>query len=153
MSLFGQNKDYIDMTRNQIIKEARSWLGTPYQHQAKVKGVGVDCAMLIAEIGNNLGLIDPDKKVPNYSKQWHLHNKEEKLKDILLDYGFLEIPLSEAKTGDVLGFKYGRVMSHLAIRSPRDKIIQASMEHRKVTESTYDDMKSHLITAFKFPGV
>lgn len=136
-----------------IIKEARSWLDTPYQHQCRVKGVGVDCAMFIAEVGNNLGLLDPSKLVPNYSKQWHLHNKQEKLKQILLDYGFIEIPLSESKTGDVLGFKYGRVMSHLAIKSYKDKIIQASVETGKVTESTYEDMKSHLITAFRYPGV
>ena len=70
------------MIRQQITKEARSWIGTPYQHQSRVKGVGVDCAMFIAEVGNNLGLLDPSKIVPNYSKQWHLHNKEEKLKQI-----------------------------------------------------------------------
>jgi len=139
--------------RNKITKVARSWLDTPYQHQCRVKHVGVDCAMLIAEVGSELGLIDSSTLIPNYSKQWHLHNREEKLKQILLDYGFIEIPISESKTGDVLGFKYGRVMSHLAIRTPRDKIIQASVETGKVTESTYDDMKSHLIRAFKFPGV
>lgn len=150
MNLFGHKKE---MIRQQIVKEARSWIGTPYQHQAKLKGIGVDCAMLIAQIGQNIGLLDPSKLVPNYSKQWHIHNRDEKLKDILLDYGFIEIPISKAKSGDVLGFKYGRVMSHLAIRTPRENIIQASIETGKVTESTYDDMKSHLITAFKFPGV
>jgi len=35
------------MAGNQsLIDEARTWLGTPYHHQPRVKGVGVDCAML-----------------------------------------------------------------------------------------------------------
>lgn len=26
-----------------LLKEARSWVGTPYQHQATTKGAGCDC--------------------------------------------------------------------------------------------------------------
>jgi len=29
--------------RCSIIAEARSWIGTPYHHQAALKGVGYDC--------------------------------------------------------------------------------------------------------------
>jgi hypothetical protein len=28
------------ITREQIVAAARSWIGTPYHHQASVKGVG-----------------------------------------------------------------------------------------------------------------
>jgi len=140
-------------TRKTIIKHARSWVDTPYQHQAKCKGVGVDCAMLIAGVAEDCKLIIDGKRIPNYSKQWHLHNREEKLKGILLDVGFVEIPLANAKAGDVLGFKFGRVMSHLGIKTPNDKMIQASGQLKKVVESSYDDIKDHLITAFTFPTV
>ena len=138
-------------TRKTILKHARTWVGTPYQHQAKCKGVGVDCAMLIAGVAEDCKIdIDYDF-VPNYSKQWHLHNREEKLKGILLDVGFIEIPLEDAKAGDVLGFKYGRVMSHIGIKAPNDKIIQAHGQLKMVTEANYDDMKNNLVTAFTFP--
>jgi NlpC/P60 family putative phage cell wall peptidase len=30
-----------------ILEEARSWIGTPYQHQASLKGVGCDCIGLV----------------------------------------------------------------------------------------------------------
>jgi hypothetical protein len=30
-------------TRDAVIAEARSWLGTPWHHQASLKGVGCDC--------------------------------------------------------------------------------------------------------------
>jgi hypothetical protein len=32
-----------------LIEEARTWLGTPYSEQQRIKGVGVGCASLIAE--------------------------------------------------------------------------------------------------------
>jgi hypothetical protein len=31
------------MTRAEILAEARSWIGTPWLHQASCKGVGADC--------------------------------------------------------------------------------------------------------------
>ena len=30
-----------------VIAEARSWIGTPYRHQASLKGVGCDCLGLV----------------------------------------------------------------------------------------------------------
>ncbi|MFL5163197.1 MAG: peptidase P60, partial [Microvirga sp.] len=30
-----------------ILAEARSWIGTPYRHQASLKGIGCDCLGLL----------------------------------------------------------------------------------------------------------
>lgn len=35
------------IARNEIVAAARQWLGTPYRHQASVRGVGCDCLGLI----------------------------------------------------------------------------------------------------------
>lgn len=40
-----------------VIAEARRWIGTPYQHQGRLHGVGVDCGGLIIEVGNALQLL------------------------------------------------------------------------------------------------
>ena len=32
--------------RARIVAEAMTWLGTPYHHRGKLKGIGVDCAQL-----------------------------------------------------------------------------------------------------------
>lgn len=37
--------------RLNIVAEARSWVGTPFRHQARVKGHAVDCANLIIGVG------------------------------------------------------------------------------------------------------
>jgi hypothetical protein len=36
--------------RAAVVKEALTWLGTPYHHHARVKGVGVDCARLLCAV-------------------------------------------------------------------------------------------------------
>lgn len=46
-----------------IIAEARSWVGTPYHHQAVVKRVGVDCVGLILGVGMAVGLMPADTMV------------------------------------------------------------------------------------------
>ena len=32
--------------RAAVVKEAESWIGTPFHHAARVKGAGIDCLML-----------------------------------------------------------------------------------------------------------
>lgn len=45
--------------RDDVLREARTWRGTPFHHQAMVRGQGVDCASLIAGVGLALGLMPP----------------------------------------------------------------------------------------------
>jgi len=35
---------------SEIVKEALSWVNTPFAHQGHIKGVGVDCVNFIAEV-------------------------------------------------------------------------------------------------------
>lgn len=44
--------------RADIIAEARRWLGTPFQHQGRMRGVGCDCLGLVAGVALALGYID-----------------------------------------------------------------------------------------------
>lgn len=43
--------------RAAVVREARSWLDTPYRHQARVKGRGVDCVGLIIASGVDAGVM------------------------------------------------------------------------------------------------
>ena len=102
-------------TSEQIVTEALSWVATPYHHQACVKGVGVDCAMLLAGIAKACGLIAPDWRAPVYSPQWHLHQNEEVLTQTLEALGCRPVPQEYQAIGDILVLQYGRVSSHCAI--------------------------------------
>lgn len=44
------------MIREQIVASARSIIGTPYVHQGRVKGVGVDCVGTILIVAKELNL-------------------------------------------------------------------------------------------------
>lgn len=52
-----------------IVAEARRWIGTPYHHQARLHGVGVDCAGLIIGVARELDMVDPDFDVEGYARR------------------------------------------------------------------------------------
>lgn len=56
------------MTRDVIVSEARAWIGTPFSHQARLKGVGVDCAGLIIGVARELGMVGEGFDITGYSR-------------------------------------------------------------------------------------
>lgn len=140
------------MNRNEIITEARSWLGTKWHHQAALKGVACDCVGLIRGIYSVL--VEPITVKVNYSQEWPLFRSEEKMHQQVKKY-FTEIPLSEAKPGDILLFGFGKGPAyHAGILSYDDFIIHTWRDVGKVVESRYDDQwRENTRFAFRFPGV
>ena len=65
-------------TRNRIIAEARAWIGTPYCHQASLKGVGCDCLGLVRGVWRVLHGAEPEA-MPAYAPDWAEANGDEKL--------------------------------------------------------------------------
>ena len=55
------------MTADDIVAVARSWLGTPYHHQATAKGVGCDCLGLLRGVYTELYGRPPQEPSP-YSR-------------------------------------------------------------------------------------
>jgi cell wall-associated NlpC family hydrolase len=45
-------------TRDDIVRQARTWIGTPFHHQARLKSKGCDCLGLIVGVVDELGLKD-----------------------------------------------------------------------------------------------
>ena len=56
------------VTRDQIVAEARSWVGTPWVHQHRVKGRAVDCVGLVIGVARALGLVPADFDVQGYGR-------------------------------------------------------------------------------------
>lgn len=97
--------------RAEIVRIAKTWLGTKYHHHAQVKGVGADCATFIAEVFFEAGLVERFE-VENYSPQWHLHRNSEKYMNRILEYAHeVETP----RAGDIVLWKFGRTYSHAGI--------------------------------------
>lgn len=98
--------------RQEIVRVALSWERTPYHHHAMLKGIGVDCAMILIAVFNEAGVVSAEKV--GYSPQWYLHHGEEKYLNELTKYAH-EITEAEALPGDVVVYKTGRAYSHGAI--------------------------------------
>ena len=56
------------MTREEIVAEARSWLGTKWLHQGRLKGKGVDCIGLVYMTAVSLGMVR-DVVLPPYERR------------------------------------------------------------------------------------
>ena len=61
--------EYRSHTRDDVVAVARTWLGTPYHHQASLKGVGTDCLGLVRGVLCEL-YGDHAEEPPAYSRDW-----------------------------------------------------------------------------------
>jgi len=108
--------------RAAVVAEARRWLGTPFHHAARVKGHGVDCLMLLAEVYERAGICD-HVAPPFYVPDWHLHQGAERYAEGLLRYARpIEGP---PLPGDIALFRFGRTFSHGAIVTSWPRLIHA----------------------------
>ena len=126
------------MTREDIVKEALSWLGTPYRNHARVKGAGIDCGQLLLAVYGSLGVLPKDFDVGYYPEQWHLHRDEEKYLGTVLAFG-REI-IGPPLPGDAVMFKFGRVFSHGGIVIEWPNIV-----HALRPECTLDNVEQCII--------
>lgn len=130
-------------TRSVIVREARKWIGTPYHNCADVRGVGVDCGMLLVRVYVDLGLTAQFDPRP-YSADWHLHRSDERYLGFV-DERATEVPRPES--GDICVFRWGRCYSHGGIVSNVEPltIIHAFQPSRVVVEDpvwTHPDLSN-----------
>lgn len=96
-----------------------SWIdsNTPFRHHCCVKGLGCDCIHFVACILNELGILNLTKKtIPNYPKDWHLHNTRELLEEgIIKNLNVEKVDLSNLMNGDLVCSHFGKAASHAGI--------------------------------------
>lgn len=141
-----------------IVAAARGWLGTPYRHQASVKGVGCDCLGLVRGVWRELYGEEPET-APPYRPDWAETGADETL---LAAAGRHLVPASPDafRPGDVLLFRMspGACVKHCAIVAerragdPEPRIIHAYWG-RAVVESWLGPWwRRRLAAAFAFPN-
>ena len=104
--------------RDAIVAEARSMIGTPWHHQGRLPGVGLDCIGLVVCVLDRLGYTAKDKQgyrrapVPSEFIAAVREQATEK-------------PIDEMQAGDMLLIAPGKLLQHAAIYSGQDTIIHA----------------------------
>lgn len=106
-------------TREDIVDEARSWIGTPWHHQATVKQIGCDCLGLIRGVYINVGLLPPIKEWPSLgiSEKYQVYDRKADNTTMLsaFDQYWIKIAPSEFIIGDVVIFNVRGRPQHAGI--------------------------------------
>ncbi len=141
------------MKRAAIISEARSWIGTPYRHQASLKGAGCDCLGLVrgiwrAEIGR-----EPET-LPPYRADWGEPSGREHLL-IAMGRHFRDVPLACAESGDVLIFRMqtGAIAKHCGVMISPTAFVHAYYGHSTIETRLGPWWQRRAVAASQFPGL
>ncbi|MBE1284718.1 MAG: peptidase [Rhodobacteraceae bacterium] len=141
-------------SREDVVRVARNWLGTPYVHQASLRGAGSDCLGLIRGVWRELLGSEPEV-APPYSMDWSEPQGEERLWTAATRH-LIAKPKTEMSEGDVVLFRMraGSVAKHLGILSvtgPDAKFIHAYSGHGVVENALSVPWRRRIVGCFEFP--
>lgn len=115
-----------NVTETAIVREARTWIDTPYKHQAAVKGVGCDCLGMMRGVWSAV-TCNPLPDTPIYTPDWNGADLVETLyagaAQYLVEVSFLHLPKDQQRMvirdGDVLLFRMvaNRAAKHCGVAS------------------------------------
>lgn len=136
-----------------IVDEARRWLGTPYVHQASVRGAGADCLGLLRGVWRAVMGHEPEA-VPVYSMDWSEPQGEERMW-AAARRNLIEKPPKDMAPGDVLLFRMrdAAVAKHLGIVSGTDPVrfVHAYSGHGVVENTLSEPWRRRVVACFAFP--
>lgn len=152
------------VTRADVVLEARRWLGTPWHHQARLRGVGADCGGLIGGVPVATGLLPPDWWTATFDPQFGGYGRSpsrDRLRGILR--AFMDpIDPSAAQPADVVLMEFVRGQpQHLGIVADYPAAGGASLIHalgpappRRVTEHILAPRwRARVVDAFAYRGI
>lgn len=136
-----------------VVAEARGWIGTPYQHQASLKGVGTDCLGLVRGVWRALNGPEPEA-APPYGPGWAEADARERLAEAAMRH-LLPVARDEWQAGDVLLFRW---RAHLPAKHAGIATSKATMVHAQEGAAVCEVAvtgwwRRRLSHAFRFPEV
>ncbi|MCA0922915.1 NlpC/P60 family protein [Pseudooceanicola nanhaiensis] len=137
---------------DEVVRAARGWIGTPYLHQASVRGAGTDCLGLLRGVWREVLGAEPEA-VPAYSRDWSEPQGDEALWRAARRH--LHVT-GQAAPGDVLLFRMreGAVAKHLGLAAEvgaRPTFIHAYSGHAVVESPLSAPWARRIVARFAFP--
>jgi NlpC/P60 family putative phage cell wall peptidase len=133
------------------VRLARGWIGTPYHHQASIKGVGADCLGLVRGVWRELYGQEAEAP-PGYSRDWGEASGRETLLEAARRH-LVEIEPGAARPGDVVVFRLrtGLIAKHAGVLATSTTFIHA-MEGAPAAEVSLGPWwRRRIAAAFSFP--
>lgn len=139
--------------RAAIVAAARGWIGTPYRHQASLRGVGCDCLGLVRGVWRETIGAEPES-APPYGPDWAEAGRAEALLDAARRW-FIPRDGDEFEPGDLLVFRWrdGLPAKHLGVATSPTQMIHAH-DGACVCEAHVGAFwRRRIAGVFSFPGV
>ncbi len=138
------------MSAERVITIARSWIGTPYIHQASLKGVGCDCLGLLRGVWRELHGSEPEMPLP-YSADWAEASGRETMAEAAGRH-MQAIDIADFVAGDVILFRWreGLPAKHCAIATSGGTMVHAHDGAAVAEVAIGRWWRRHLVFAFRF---
>ena len=135
-----------------VVAVARRWLGTPYVHQASLRGAGCDCLGLIRGIWREVVGDEPERPPP-YAPFWGGERGDETLLAAARRHLLARPDGADPRPGDVLLFRYRAWLParHAAVLETPGMMIHAREGVGVVREPFAPWWRRHLAGVFAFP--
>ena len=140
------------MRRDEIVDAARLWLGTPYHHQASLRGVGCDCLGLVRGVWRELYGSEPEVPAP-YAPDWAERAGRERLLEAAERHFGAVLPVSALRPGDLIVFRWqdGAAAKHAGIAAPDDRFIHAYEQAAVIESPLVPSWRRRIAGVFRFP--
>ena len=134
--------------RQDLVAEARRWIGTPWAPAGAERGVGANCLGFLAGVARNVGLDELAAAFVPY--RGHAAPPAPKTLLLGLRRHLQGRPVAGADAGDLLLFDLGAGLRHVALISAPGTIIHAHQLQGRVVEQRLV-WPAH--SAYRIPGV
>lgn len=135
-------------TREQIIAEARTWIGTRWVHQGRLKGVACDCVGVGICAPRTVGVFAPDFDIKGYAEY-----PEPQVMVKFLRLHMDPIGVGEATGADILLVRPRRLPQHLQLLTFDGTVIHAIDRKRGVREHRLDTVRYPIASAWRYRGL
>lgn len=137
-----------------IVAEARRWIGTPYLHQASVRGAGTDCLGLLRGVWRMVLGAEPEL-MPAYTQDWAEASGREVLRAAANKWLDAK-EMQHHAAGDVLLFRMreGAIAKHVGIAAWMDDVpsfVHAYTGHGVIESALSDPWTRKIVGRYRFP--
>lgn len=119
---------------NKTVEIARSYIGTPYHHQGRLKNHGVDCVGLLICVAREMKYVSENWDITGYESQPDGISLMKYMREV-----FQEIPKEDMQPGDFISVAFEKYPQHVGIIADYKygglSIVHASGKHLKVIET------------------
>ncbi len=144
-----------DPRAEEIIALARSWIGTPYEHQASCRAAGTDCLGLLRGVWRDLIGAEPEQ-LPAYTPDWSEPSRSE---DLLAaaDRNLVRLIGLDGGPGDIVVMRMsdGAVAKHVGILARAQQghltLIHAYSGHGVVESPLTPSWARRIAGVYRFP--